>query len=141
MIKRIIGVNIAVKDLDAAAKRYEEVLGVKPEYLKTEDFALPGIKGAFFRVGNELINLLTSEEPGNPITRFLETKGEGLFLIEFEVTDAEQDTKDLLKKGVKLVGDTPLPFVGGKVNFSHPKSMHGAMMSFAQVGPGAAGIS
>ena len=140
MIKRLIGVNIAVKDLDAAVKRYEDVLGIKPQFLKPEDFALPGIKGAFFRVGDGLINLLTSEQPETSIAKFLETRGEGLFLIELEVTDAEQATKELLEKGVKLVSDKPLPFEGGKVNFSHPKSMHGVMMAFAQLWSGAAGL-
>jgi methylmalonyl-CoA/ethylmalonyl-CoA epimerase len=132
VIKRFKGVTIAVKDLDAAVKRYEDVLGIKPQFLEPEFFAFPGHKGAFFLIGDVEISLVTSEQPESSVTRFLETRGEGVFLISLEVTDAEQARKELLEKGVKLVGDKPQTFSGGKVNFAHPKSMHGVQVEFPQ---------
>lgn len=132
MIKRFRGVTIAVKDLDAAVKRYEDVLGIKPQFLKPEFFAFPGNKGAFFLVGDVQISLVTSEQPDSSVTRFLETRGEGVFLISLEVYNAEQARKELLEKGVKLVGDKTITFSGGKVNFAHPKSMHGVQVEFPQ---------
>ena len=44
--------------------------------------------------------------------------------------------KELAKKGVKFVSDKPLTIPDGKVNFAHPKSMHGVMFEFTQPKPG-----
>lgn len=135
MIERFIGVTLAVKDLNAAVKKYEDILGVKAQFMEPGDFAFPGMKGAFLRAFDVQITLITSEQPETSITKFLETKGEGVFLIGFEVTDAEQDRKELQEKGVQFVGDKPAAFPGGKVNFAHPKSMHGVQVEFAQLDP------
>ena len=133
MEKRFMGVTIAVKDLDAAFKKYEDVLGVKPTIMNPEDFAFPGIKGGFFQVGDVLINIMTSDQPETSIYKFLETRGEGIFLISLRVDDADQVTKEMLEKGVKLISDKAIAFSGGKVNFAHPKGMHGVQVEFAQV--------
>ena len=136
MIKRFIGVTLAVKDLDAAVKKYEDILGVKAQIMEPEFFAFPGHKGAFIRAFDVQFTFITSEHPESSVTRFLETRGDGVFLIGFEVTDAEQDRKELMKKGVKFVGDKPVAFGGGKVNFAHPKSMHGVQVEFPQFDQG-----
>ena len=135
MIKRFAGVNIAVKDLDAAAKKYSAVLGVKPIPTKAEDFAFPGLKGASFLVGDVLINLIASEQPDTAIAKFVETRGEGVFLLSLEVSDVEQDMKDLKEKGVEFVSDKVMTFATGKVNFGHPRSMHGVQWEFFQPSP------
>ena len=136
MIRRLFGINIAVRDLDTAAKKYSEVLGIKPRPFKPEEFAFPGLKGVMFRLGEVAINLIASEQPDTSIARFVESKGEGVFLISLEVDDVEQKLKELPTKGVQLVTDKPLPFAGGRVIFSHPKSMHGVQMEFIQPQPG-----
>lgn len=136
MIKRFSGVSIAVKDLEAAVKKYSDVLGVKPEFTKPGFFPFPGIKGAIFKIGDVRLYLVASEQPNTSIAKFVETRGEGVFLLSLEVDDVEQATKELGKKGVKFVSDTPLPFAAGKVNFVHPKSMHGVQFEFVQLLPG-----
>lgn len=137
MIKRFGGVNIAVKDLDAAVKKYEAVFGVKSVPTDPKDFAFPGLKGASLKVAdNIMINLITATQPGNAIHGFLETKGEGVFLLSVQSTDVEKDTKDLTAKGVKMVSETPMAFSAGKVNFGHPKSMHGVQWEFVELAAG-----
>ena len=136
MIKRFIDVGIAVKDLDAAAKKYSEVLGVKPRILPRKHYAYSGLKGARFCIGEVTISLVASEKAGDPVARFLETRGEGVNHISFEVTDIEQDMRDLAGKGVKLASDRPLAFSDGKVIFAHPKSLHGVQIAFVQAKPG-----
>lgn len=131
MIKRFIGVTLAVKDLDAAVKKYEDILGVKAQYMDPGDFAFPGMRGAFLRAFDVQITLITSKQPETSVAKFLEAKGEGVFLIGFEVADADKDRKELTAKGVQFVGDKPAAFPGGKVNFAHPKSMHGVQVEFA----------
>lgn len=136
MIKRFRGVTIAVKDLDAAIKRYEDVLGRKAQILESDFFAFPGHKGALFFLDDVQISLVASEQPDSAVTKFLQTRGEGVFLISLEVKDAEQARKELLEKGIDLVGDKTQTFSGGKVNFAHPKSMNGVQIEFPQFEPG-----
>ena len=135
MIKRFFGVSIAVKDLDTAVKKYRDVFRVKPKFVKPEKFSYPGLKGAMFSVGGVRITLTASEKPDTPIAKFVETRGEGVFLLSFEVTDAAEATKELIGKGVNFVSDKPLSFPGGVTNFSHPKSMHGVQFEFLQPDP------
>jgi catechol 2,3-dioxygenase-like lactoylglutathione lyase family enzyme len=78
MKKQFMGVTIAVKDLDAAFKKYEAVLGVKPNIMNPGDFAFPGIKGGFFKVGDVLINIMSSDQPETSIYKFLETRGDSI---------------------------------------------------------------
>jgi methylmalonyl-CoA/ethylmalonyl-CoA epimerase len=136
MIKRFFGLNIAVKDLDAAVKKYSDVLGVKPEFIKPEDFAFPGLKGVIFTVGDIRINIIASERPDTNIAKFVETRGEGVFLLSLQVTDLDKDMAGLAKKGVQFVSDKPMPYSAGRVNFGRPKSMHGVQWEFLEVKPG-----
>ena len=132
MIKRLYGINIAVKDLDAAVKKYSDILGGEPEWTKPGDFAFPGLKGATIWVGDVRINLLASDNPETSVYKFVETRGEGVFLISLQVSDLEKDMKDLTEKGVRFVSETPLSYATGKVNFGHPKSLHGVQIEFIQ---------
>lgn len=133
MIKRLYGVNIAVKDLDAAVAKYSAVLGGKLEWTKPEDFAFPGLRGATIWVQDIRINLIASENPETSIYKFVEKKGDGVFLLSFETTDLVNDMKDFAAKGVTLVSpDEPMSYSGGIVNFGHPKSLHGVQMEFIQ---------
>jgi methylmalonyl-CoA epimerase len=133
MIKRLYGINIAVKDLDAAVKKYSDILGGEPEWTKPEDFAFPGLRGATIWVGDVRINLIASDNPETSIYKFVESRGEGVFLISLQSTDLVNDMKDLTAKGVRLVSpEEPMTYSGGIVNFGHPKSLHGVQMEFIQ---------
>jgi methylmalonyl-CoA epimerase len=132
MIKRFFGINIAVKDFDEALKKYSQILGVEPRFYEEGELAFPGLKGASFPVGEVLITLMASEQPDTSIARFLQTRGEGVFLVTLEVTDVEEDMKELARKGVTFTSDKPLSAGSGKTAFAHPKSMHGVQWELFQ---------
>lgn len=133
MIKRFFGVNVAVKDLDVATKRFTEVLGVKPVAMTNADFAFPNLVGSQFTLGNSVvIRLIASQAPDTSIARFLDTRGEGLFLITVETDDVEKEMQQLAEMGVQLIGNTPILHTSGKVGFVHPKSLHGVQLELFQ---------
>ena len=140
MATSFYGVNIAVKDLDAATTKFENVLGVKAVPTPPEAFAFPGLKGASLTVGGVVINLIASDNPETSVYKFVENKGEGLFLMSLKVDNLENSMADLTAKGVKFVGDKPMPFKGtgnqpgGFVGFGHPKTLHGVQIEFMQQG-------
>jgi methylmalonyl-CoA/ethylmalonyl-CoA epimerase len=61
-INHIEHIGIAVKDLKAAIKHYEEVLGM--ECYSIEEVKDQKVKTAFFQVGQTKIELLESTSPG-----------------------------------------------------------------------------
>ena len=132
MIKQFYGVNIAVKDLEAAVKKYGAFLGVPPVYTKPTDFAFPGLTGATFKIAGVSINLIASSNPETSVYKFVESRGEGVFLLSLQTDNLEKDMKDFTEKGVKFVSPNALAYSGGKVNFGHPKSLHGVQIEFIQ---------
>jgi len=126
-----------VRDLDAAVKRYSEVLGVPPSPLPPERYAYSGLRGARFRLGKVAISLVASEEADSPIAKFLAARGEGVNHVSLEVTDIEQDIKDWAAKGIRFATDVPLNFSDGQVIFAHPKSLHGVQIALVQAKPDA----
>ena len=132
MIKGIYGINIAVKDLDEAVKKYESMFGVKSEPFKEEDFAFPGLSGAKLDINGVFINLISYKDEKTSVANFIETKGEGVFLISIEVDDIEKDVEELKNKGLDFVLKDTAEGAFGQVNFVHPKSAHGVQLEIYQ---------
>ena len=132
MVKQFYGLNIAVKDLDAAIKKYAAILGVPAIPTDPSHFAFPGLKGASFRLGDVNIQLIASDNPETSVAKFVENRGEGVFLISLRVDDLEKDMQNLTAHDIKLVSNKPLPYASGTVNFGHPKSLHGVQIEFIQ---------
>lgn len=137
MIKTIVGINIAVKDLDEAIPKYKDLLGVEPEITSDpKNFAFPGLKAAGFFVGGVLISLLTTSEENNPVGQFLKKRGEGLLLVSLHSDDIAADTQLMTKSGLKFM--IPEVFQGayGKVNFIPAKTMNGVQWEILQPSDG-----
>ena len=132
MITRLFDIDIAVKDFDAAVKKFSDILGVEPIFMREDRMPASGLMGAAFPVGGVIIGIIASKEPDTPVAKFLETKGEGVYLLGLEVTDIEEDMKDLAEKGVKFLSRDPIPYGYGKLNFVHPRSVHGVSLFFAE---------
>lgn len=135
MITRLCEVCITVKDFDAAVKKYSEVLGITPIFMKAEDLPFPGVKVAIFPIWDIALTLIGSEQEDSPVAEFLKTKGEGISLINFEVTDIKQTMTELERKGVTFISDEPIPYIAGMQNYSLPESMHGAQICWSQHKP------
>lgn len=125
MIKGIYGINIAVKDLNEAVKKYEGFFGIKSEPLGERDFAFPGLTGAKLDINGTCITLISSTDKNTSVGKFLENRGEGLFLLSIEVDDVASSVEDLTQKGLQFMFRDTLRGDFGDVNFAHPKSAHG----------------
>ncbi len=104
--------------------------------LGPEHYAYPGLKGARFYIGNATISLVASNEDHGPVARFINSRGEGVNHISFEVTDIEQDMREMSGRGIVFVTPWPLPFPEGRVAFIHSGSAHGIQIAFVQPAPG-----
>lgn len=129
MIQGVYGLNIAVKDLDTAVNTYERLLDMKStKILGAGDFAFPGLKGVAFDLGGFMIYLIASVSEKTSIAKFLETKGEGVFLLSLRSSDVAEDTKRMSDAGAMFTMVEPKRGEFGGVNFIHPKSAHGVQL-------------
>ncbi len=125
MVKGIYGFNIAVKDLASATAKYEKILNIKSTHMPESDFAFPGMIGSIFNVGGVKIHLIASLKEDTSVAKFLEKKGEGVFLVTIEVSDIENELERMKNEGAVLVSEKPFTGSFGKVNFIHPRSVNG----------------
>jgi methylmalonyl-CoA/ethylmalonyl-CoA epimerase len=131
MLTKINHVAVAVKDLDRAAAFYREVLGL--DLTGVEVVSAQKTKVGFFRIGESNIELVQPAEPGSPLDNFLETKGQGIHHICFEVDDIEAEITALLEKGATMIDPKPRPGAhGSRVAFIHPKSSNGVLIELVE---------
>jgi methylmalonyl-CoA/ethylmalonyl-CoA epimerase len=132
MLKKINHVAIAVNNIEEAAKFYKNVLGLNLS--DVEVVAAQKTRAGFFRIGESNIELVQPAEPDSPLVKFLETKGQGIHHICFEVNDIEAEVKALLKKGATMVDQKPRPGAHQtKVAFVHPKSSSGVLIELCEL--------
>jgi methylmalonyl-CoA/ethylmalonyl-CoA epimerase len=87
MLKKINHIAVAVNDLEEASKFYQTVLGLTLSGV--EVVTAQKTKVGFFKIGESNIELVQPAEPDSPLVKFLETKGQGIHHICFEVDDVE----------------------------------------------------
>ena len=130
-LNHIEHIGIAVKDLNAAIKYYEEVLGMKCYAI--EEVKDQQVKTAFFLVGQTKIELLESTSPEGAVGKFIEKKGEGIHHIAFAVSNIEDQLKEAASKGVQLVDAVPRKGAEGlDIAFLHPKSTFGVLTELCE---------
>ena len=123
-ISHIEHVGIAVPNLDAAIKYYEEVLGLK--CYKKEVVADQKVTTAFFKCGDTKIELLEATSPDSTIAKFIEKNGGkgGMHHMAFAVEDGVANAlKEAEEKGVRLIDAAPRAGADGlQIAFLHPKN-------------------
>ncbi|NLY54122.1 MAG: methylmalonyl-CoA epimerase [Firmicutes bacterium] len=131
MIEKIAHLGIAVKDLDAAKRFYEDVLGLK--CTGEEEVPSQKVRTAFFPVGEVNIELLESTDPEGPIAKSIEKRGEGIHHVAYQVSDIEAALAEMKAKGVRLIDEEPRPGAhGAKIAFIHPKASLGVLVELCE---------
>jgi len=125
-IEKIDHISFAVKDLEATKKTYREDLGLEPAY---EYIApLEKIKVARYFIGEVAVELMESTAPDGEVAKFIDNKGEGIFLISYKVADLAQAMQELQEKHVKLIDNEPREIFGTKYAFiHHPDKLSGVL--------------
>ena len=122
-------IGIAVEDLTASIKYYEEVLGL--ECYAIEEVPDQKVKTAFFMVGDTKIELLESTDPEGPIGKFVGKKGPGIHHIAYAFDDAQKALDKAKEQGVQLIDSVTRKGAEGlNIGFLHPKSTGGVLTEF-----------
>ena len=130
-MNKIEHIGIAVNNLSGACEIYEKLLGTPP--YKREEVASEGVSTAFFKTGENKIELLEAINAESPIAKFLAKKGEGIHHMAFEVTDIIQEMARLKAEGFVLLNEQPKQGADNKlVCFVHPKGTTGVLVELCQ---------
>jgi len=136
-VKKLDHLCVAVKDLDAARKLWEPVLGK----CGPDDFYVDEpekIRVARYWIGEVGFELMESTSPDGPVARWIEKNGEGIMLFGLNVENTRQSIEELEGMGYPFIPSAnPLPGDGtGKARpfrdceyaLLHPKSMNGVLL-------------
>jgi len=130
-LEKLDHIGIAVKDLQVSIPVFEKLLGI-PCY-KIEEVPGQGVITAFFKVGEIKIELVSSLNQENSLSKFLEKKGEGLHHLAFQVDNLEGNLDRLEKVGFSKIGLEPSRGAEGKwIQFLHPEKTSWVLIELCQ---------
>lgn len=125
-IERIDHICFAVKDLEETKRTYREDFGLIPdcEYVAESE----KIKVARYYIGEVGVEFMESTSSDGEVAKFIDSRGEGAFLISYKVDDLPKAMDELRAKNVKLIDDKPRELFGTRYAFvHHPNKLHGVL--------------
>ncbi len=133
MLTKIDHIGIAVRSIDEKIPLYRDVLGL--EFLGDEIVESQGVRVAFFKLGESMLELLEPTRDDSPIAKYLEKNGEGIHHLAVGTDDIDAARKRASSNGLRLLSDAPLDGAHGKlISFVHPKDTGGMLLEFTQRG-------
>ena len=132
MIEELNHIAIAVKDLDRAASAYAALLGRRADW--REEAA--GARHTWFQLANMAIDLVQPDGPGESGDRVraqLEAHGEGLWGLAFGVSNLDETSRLLGRRGAP-VGEAAalLSTDAWRLAFVDPAATHGVSIALAE---------
>lgn len=130
MFTKVRVITCASNDAKAAQKWFVDVFGQKP----TKQLSVPnlGFNNAIVDIGGIPLEFIEPINPDEkPIHNFLKKRGPGMYLLELQVDNLEEEVKRLKKKGIKLMDADPKTRRGRGV-FIHPSCAQGILIYMSQ---------
>ncbi len=133
LLTEVDHIAIAVNDIDAAIRWYEEVFGavvVHREVVESD-----GVDEALIQVADSYIQLLTPTRDDSPVGKYLAKNGEGLHHVAYRVDDCAIALEAVKASGARVIDEAPRPGSRGTtVAFVHPKASFGTLIELVQEG-------
>ena len=130
-MEHIEHIGIAVRDLEQSILVYERLLNTK--CYKREEVASENVITAFFKAGNNKIELLQATSEVSAIHSFIEKRGEGIHHIAYNVKNIESEMVRLKSEGFRLLNEFPKKGADNKlICFVHPKDASGVLTELCQ---------
>jgi methylmalonyl-CoA/ethylmalonyl-CoA epimerase len=118
IMKRIEHIGIAVRDLEAAERIFEDILG-EPAF-KRESVPSESVNVSFFQTGESKVELLESTDADGPIAKHIEKRGEGLHHLAFAVDDLQDEIDHLKTLGYRVISGPKEGADQKMIAFLHP---------------------
>jgi methylmalonyl-CoA/ethylmalonyl-CoA epimerase len=125
-VREIDHICVAVRSLQEARHVYEKIMGLEPacEYVALEE----SIRVIRYYVGSVAVEIMEPTDSTCEVARFLENRGEGVFLISYRVDDVEAALAELHAAGRRTIDQKPRSLMGNRYAFiDPPKALHGVL--------------
>jgi methylmalonyl-CoA/ethylmalonyl-CoA epimerase len=133
-VRALNHVGIAVRSIDEQRSFYEDTLGA--EFEGIEEVPSQKVRVAFFKINDVRLELLEPTDPASTVSKFLDTRGEGLHHLAFTVENIEDRIAELKASGLRMIDERPRPGSHQmQIAFLHPKSTHGVLTELCQLPP------
>src|SRR5512136_2215985 len=109
-LEKIDHICFAVKNLEETKKVYKEDFGLTPTYEYVAESEK--IKVARYYIGDVAVECMESTAPDGQVAKFIDARGEGVFLISYKVDDLSKAMDELKGKGIKLIDSKPRELFG-----------------------------
>ena len=125
-VNKLDHICIAVRDLDAARKIWEPILGkVGPDDAYVDE--PEKIRVARYWLGGVGFELMESTADTGDVAKFIEKRGEGVMLISFNVDSTSAAVEEIKAMGYPMIGGLR-SFRDCQFAFMHPKKMNGVLL-------------
>ncbi|OGT83448.1 MAG: methylmalonyl-CoA epimerase [Gammaproteobacteria bacterium RIFCSPLOWO2_02_FULL_61_13] len=125
-VNKIDHICIAVRDLDAARKIWEPLLGKQqPDDAYVDE--PEKIRVARYWVGEVGFELMESTAPDGDVAKFIDKRGEGVMIISLNVDNTRESMAELSGQGYPFIGG-PRPFRDCEFTFIHPRKVNGVLL-------------
>lgn len=130
-VNKIHHIGIAVTQLESASAVYGELFGLRAgPIIELENL---GIRGCFIPIGETNLELLESTHQFSEISKFINSHGEGLHHICFEVSNVGECLTNLEMKGIALKDKEPRPgLAGGLIGFLESSVSNEVLIEISQ---------
>jgi methylmalonyl-CoA/ethylmalonyl-CoA epimerase len=129
-------VAVAVADLDGAVETYTHNFALSES--DRGDRPALGIRASALPIGAAWIGLVTPLSADTAVGRFLQQRGEGLYLISLRVPDLGKALSELATRGIGFT-DSSSAGGGSIMAFIRPRYSAGALIQLVEQRPAAAG--
>ncbi len=125
-VNKLDHICIAVRDLEAAKKIWQPILGKdKPDDAYVDE--PEKIRVARYWVGGVGFELMESLTPDGDVAKFIDKRGEGVMLVSLNVDNTREALGELKQRGYPLIGG-PRKFRDCEFGFVHPKAVNGVLL-------------
>ena len=124
-INKIDHICIAVKDLAAARKIWEPILG-KSAPDDAYVYEPEKINVARYWLGEVGLELMESTTPDGDVAKYIEKHGEGLMLLGLNVDNTRESMAELKEKAYPFIGGAR-PFRDCEYALIHPQKVNGVL--------------
>ncbi|MBI4243151.1 MAG: methylmalonyl-CoA epimerase [Planctomycetes bacterium] len=131
IFKNIDHIGLACRNIEDGLRLYRDVMGFQVVHdTVVEHMKLHVIK---LNINGVIIELLAPLDGEGVVSKFIETKGEGLHHVCFKVENLASSLKHMESMGFKSLWSQPKKGASGKfVNFFHPKQTGGVLIEITE---------
>ena len=124
--REINHICIAVNDIEDTLEFYQKTFGISS--VEIEEIPDQGVRASMVNVGNSQLEFIEPIDPNGGVARYIESRGEGVHHICFEVENLPDTLKSLDASGIQLIDKVPRLGLSGMVAFIHPRATRGVLV-------------